>query len=65
LGIWEESIIQILIPGIRGIKSQAGLTGSYFQLNMVENKFKGISPISRYGGTYAHKDIALYKFKIC
>ena len=62
LGIWEEMLpILILIPRIQGIKNEAGLNRFILSVKQWVEKTnsKGlIAKAGRYGGTYAHKDIA-------
>jgi hypothetical protein len=58
LGIWEEIYNpDFNSPEFEGIKNQAGL--NRFILSVKQSNSKGIiAKAGRYGGTYAHKDIA-------
>ena len=62
LGIWEEIYNPIFnSPEFEGIKNQAGLNRFVLSVKQWVTKTKSIGIIAkagRYGGTYAHKDIA-------
>ena len=62
LGIWEEIYNQDFnSPEFEGIKNQAGLNRFVLSVKqwVTKTKSKGIiAKAGRYGGTYAHKDIA-------
>ena len=62
LGIWEEIYnINFNSPEFEGIKNEAGLNRFSLSAKMWISKTNAIGIIAkagRYGGTYAHKDIA-------
>ena len=62
LGIWEEIYNPLFnSPEFEGIKSQAGLNRFALSVKQWVNKTNSIGIVAkagRYGGTYAHKDIA-------
>ena len=62
LGIWEEIYnTNFNSPEFEGIKNEAGLNRFSLSVKMWINKTNAIGIIAkagRYGGTYAHKDIA-------
>ena len=62
LGIWEEMYNpDFNSPEFEGIKNEAGLNRFSLSVKMWINKTNAIGIIAkagRYGGTYAHKDIA-------
>lgn len=62
LGIWEQiNNPDFNSPEFEGIKSQAGLNRFTMSVKMWREKTNGIGIIAkagRYGGTYAHRDIA-------
>jgi hypothetical protein len=62
LGIWEEIYnINFNSPEFEGIKNEAGLNRFSLSVKMWINKTNAIGIVAkagRYGGTYAHKDIA-------
>lgn len=62
LGIWEEIYnADFNSPEFEGIKNEAGLNRFSLSVKMWINKTNAIGVIAkagRYGGTYAHKDIA-------
>ncbi len=66
LGIWEEIYnADFNSPEFEGIKNEAGLNRFSLSVKMWINKTNEIGILAkagRYGGTYAHKDIALCKY---